>query len=114
MQTIWTTTDGETSLAFVPETQEELQALLTLHEGEAFCPDCEAAVDLSDTVCPTCGEGIGSVPEHTPVRAKGSHEPTDDDGEPYESHDLYDDGEALASAGMGTDEDYGCYGGDEW
>ena len=21
---------------------------------------------------------------------------------------------ALASAGFGTDEDYGCYGGDEW
>ena len=24
------------------------------------------------------------------------------------------DGDALASAGFGTDEDYGCYGGDEW
>ena len=24
------------------------------------------------------------------------------------------DGDALASAGVGTDEDYGCYGGDEW
>jgi len=24
------------------------------------------------------------------------------------------DGEALASAGFGTDEDYGCYGGDDW
>jgi len=27
--------------------------------------------------------------------------------------DCYDDGEALASAGFGTDEDYGYYGGDE-
>jgi len=25
-----------------------------------------------------------------------------------------DDGEALASCGWGTDEDYGCYGGEEW
>ena len=24
------------------------------------------------------------------------------------------DGDALASCGFGTDEDYGCYGGDEW
>ena len=25
-----------------------------------------------------------------------------------------DDGDALASAGFGTDEDYGYFGGDEW
>ena len=30
-----------------------------------------------------------------------------DDGEPRGSHDLSDDGDALASAGHGTDEDYG-------
>jgi len=24
------------------------------------------------------------------------------------------DGDALASAGWGTDEDYGCYGGEDW
>ena len=29
------------------------------------------------------------------------------DDEPHGSHDLSDDGDALASAGMGTDEDYG-------
>lgn len=33
------------------------------------------------------------------------------DGEPLESFDCSDDAEALASAGWGTDEDYGCYGG---
>lgn len=39
-----------------------------------------------------------------------------DDGEPMGSHDMSDDGDALASAGMGTDEDYGDWGGgyDEW
>lgn len=34
----------------------------------------------------------------------------------HESHgpdDFSDDGEALASAGLGTDEDYGYYGGDD-
>lgn len=39
----------------------------------------------------------------------------DDDFGDYDDHDyndLYDDGEALASAGFGTDEDYGYYGDD--
>ena len=36
------------------------------------------------------------------------------DGEPRESNDLTDDGDALASVGWGTDEDYGYDGGDEW
>ena len=34
----------------------------------------------------------------------------DEDSEPWESFDLSDDADALASAGMGTDEDYGYYG----
>lgn len=34
------------------------------------------------------------------------------DGEPEGSYDLSDDAEALASAGWGTDEDYGYYGDD--
>lgn len=34
----------------------------------------------------------------------------DFDYEPPTPHDLSDDAEALASAGMGCDEDYGCYG----
>jgi hypothetical protein len=38
----------------------------------------------------------------------------DMDGEPQGSYDLSDDAEALASAGFGTDEDYGYYGGDEY
>jgi hypothetical protein len=41
------------------------------------------------------------------------HEPQDDepqDDEPQGSHDMSDDAGALASAGYGTDEDYGFYG----
>jgi hypothetical protein len=43
----------------------------------------------------------------------------DEDDEEDEDEDLDDsmDGDfdsAMASAGYGTDEDYGCYGGDEW
>ena len=35
------------------------------------------------------------------------------DGEPYED-DVWADADALASIGWGTDEDYGCYGGEDW
>ena len=38
----------------------------------------------------------------------------DSDNDPYEGGYFEDDADALASAGMGTDEDYGYYGGDEW
>jgi hypothetical protein len=40
-----------------------------------------------------------------------------DDVDAYDDHgsyDLSDEGYALASAGWGTDEDYGYHGGDEW
>jgi hypothetical protein len=37
-----------------------------------------------------------------------------EDGEPTGSYDLSDDGDALASAGWGTDEDYGYYGGEDY
>jgi hypothetical protein len=36
----------------------------------------------------------------------------DADNEPHGSYDLSDDGDALASAGWGTDEDYGGYNDD--
>ena len=32
------------------------------------------------------------------------------DEEPWEGEDRFADGDALASAGFGTDEDYGCFG----
>ncbi len=39
------------------------------------------------------------------IEFPGDHD--DDESEPLESFDGSDDGDALASAGMGTDEDYG-------
>lgn len=36
-------------------------------------------------------------------------------GWPFDCNDMSDDADALASAGFGTDEDYGYYGeGDDW
>lgn len=39
-------------------------------------------------------------------------EDREEDGEPMGSFDLSDEAYVLASAGMGTDEDYGYFGGD--
>lgn len=38
----------------------------------------------------------------------------DEEYEPNYPNDLSDDAEALASAGMGTDEGYGYFGGDDY
>lgn len=42
---------------------------------------------------------------------ENENENEDDDCEPRDSHDCSDDAAALASAGFGTDEDYGCFDG---
>lgn len=63
--------NGEVTLAYVPETHAELNALLTEHEHEAFCPDCETTLaDLEANLCQTCGEGIGCEPEFVQIRPK--------------------------------------------
>ncbi len=77
-------------------------------------------------ICPVCNENeVGSFygSEHfcsevcENIAQEEGEEFTsqyDEDGEPQGSYDLSDDGDALASAGFGTDEDYGYFGGDEW
>jgi len=53
-------------------------------------------------------------PGDTTLDADGDPDGDPDDGPNYGNNSL-DDAEALASAGFGTDEDYGYYGGgDEW
>ena len=42
------------------------------------------------------------------------YEEYEGDCEPHGSYDLSDDAYALASAGWGTDEDYGFFGGDDY
>jgi hypothetical protein len=77
-----------------------------------------------DFPCCGCGDAeasepceAGELPENFGAEGAGDDlnefaddepepEPEPDD-EPHGSHDLSDDGDALASAGWGTDEDYG-------
>ena len=60
-----------------------------------YCPQCNGTnLNEDKTICFDCDSG-----EH------------DSDGI-YD--DMYDDAQALASAGFGTDEDYGLYESDPW
>lgn len=69
-------------------------------------------------ICPICdtyevGTFPGGTDEYCSSTCEGAaHAEWEQDGEPEGSHDLSDDAEALASAGFGTDEDYGYYGDD--
>lgn len=71
MQVRFDMMNGENMLSMVPETHAELQALLMAYSHEAYCPDCEAALDdTAENLCPTCGEGIGMEPEFVKTRKK--------------------------------------------
>ncbi len=67
-------------------------------------------------MCRWCGEyeigafGGGSEDFCSETCTAEFNEDAYGDGEPEGSYDLSDDAEALASAGFGTDEDYGYYG----
>lgn len=70
-----------------------------------LCLNCmtrEVAGEFSDEN----GEGFCSNECYTAANEECA-DCFDEDGEPHGSYDLSDDGDALASAGMGTDEDYG-------
>lgn len=110
----------------------EVQEPHTYADGTGFCSaECERTanaefaahfdeVDGDTPDCVDCGHPAETVhPEGAPMcRVCWSHEDEDHyidqkyDSEPEGSYDLSDDGDALASAGFGTDEDYGYYGDD--
>jgi hypothetical protein len=91
-----------------------------LYLDEFICRDCGEAVgwqtdspstvvfqsywqvdaDGEDLLCVECGNAYD--------------EDEDDDDESHYSSDLSDDAWALASAGHGSDEDYGYFGGDDY
>ena len=83
-----------------------------------MCPVCNenevgSLPGGTEYFCSATCEGIAQTEEAEYLTAgSAAHWYNDDDGEPRGSHDLSDDAEALASAGWGTDEDYGYYGED--
>ena len=81
-----------------------------------MCPVCNenevgSLYGGTEYFCSATCEGIAHA-EMDALRIDADEWDSDDDGEPHGSHDLSDDAEALASAGWGTDEDYGYYGDD--
>jgi len=67
--------------------------------------------NCEDRPCCGCGDDTYNLP--LVFRAEPFEDDFEDeeyDDEPIGSYDLSDDGDALASAGFGTDEDYGYYG----
>jgi len=76
-----------------------------------MCGDREVTIVVNSTGAGYCShECEESYHEDVPSEQELYHE----DGEPTGSYDLSDDGDALASAGFGTDEDYGYYGGEDY
>ena len=97
-----------------------------IFDGEKLCGECKvitqeviaAHPELSEPVeCLTCGNSVCEdalckhdreayqIPDAMNVEREDEDERT--------VFDMYDDAEALASAGWGIDEDYGCYGGED-
>lgn len=72
-----------------------------MDDEDHICECCGSLVsseaDLDDGVCETCA-------------AEGDDVLVDEDDCPMDG----DHQSALASCGLGVDEDYGCYGGEEW
>lgn len=72
------------------------------------CPDAKFLGTLGNRVhlrCTDCGIDYSYDEED-----EDEDDDEDDDGEPVGPYDMSDDAFVLASAGMGTDEDYGYYG----
>jgi hypothetical protein len=81
------------------DAQNEISRLAQVQSQEVFEP-------MGNDVSEFAHDETGTVQEC-------EERPQDDEGWPHNDHTCMSDGEALASAGFGTDEDYGgCHGGD--
>ena len=81
---------------------EVIDTFSTRDEAEKMQAEYNMAYGGGVTVVKSEEEGTWSE-----FAEEGRREDVEDDGD-------WMDGDALASAGFGTDEDYGGYGGDEW
>jgi hypothetical protein len=96
--------------ADIPKNNKAKQAF---REAECLLDDLETAEDAYNEAL----EQAQTFADCSPYLAVDADADADEaDALINESYvdDCYDEGEALASAGFGTDEDYGCYYGEEW
>lgn len=79
------------------------------------CVYCDRTHPMGTVVCKPCGEykGIMTVEAWEDYLGLSWYGEMEDD-EPVGMTDVEADADTLASAGWGTDEDYGYYGGDEY
>ena len=92
----------------------------TLYDGSPMCYDCRAATAKAKAQmanepgeCINCGaDKCEDALCKADAQAEEEVQEREDDDTPT-TFDYYDDAEALASAGWGTDEDYGYYGGED-
>lgn len=75
-------------------TETETDYVVCAECGHEYAADFDEDTGYAVTDCPMCGTDQREYPD-------------------YED-DMAADAEALASAGYGTDEDYGFAGGDDW
>ena len=101
---------------------EEAKAV-RYNDGDRVCQACSTIIDEMRVTnpelyekgeCITCGaerceDALCREERHATQEAQEADEYEDD----RTTFDMSDDAEALASAGWGTDEDYGYYGGED-
>ena len=100
----------------------EEAAAVCYNDGERVCKACSDIIDEMRVTnpelyekgeCITCGaERCEDALCKADAQAEEEAQEREDDDTPT-TFDYYDDAEALASAGWGTDEDYGCYNGED-
>jgi hypothetical protein len=86
----------------------EAAHLLTLTQAERDEMTAACGVDLLVYLC------NGGTVEALQALVREAAEDCDEDCDAYDDSMDGDHDSAMASAGFGTDEDYGCFGGDDW
>lgn len=77
------------------------------YEDQHVLPEHDDPENNGETQGPEYGDDVSEFD------GEADPEPEAPDGDTSYGDNSLDDGEALASAGFGTDEDYGYYGGEE-
>lgn len=75
-----------------------------------ICSECHNPAEFFEDNTPCDGDDMSEFDDDKHGTIRASDEPEED----HFRDDVDADADALASAGFGTDEDYGCYGSEDW